>query len=193
MTEEHPGRPIQKKERAMQSPRTDEYPTSISSPAYHYLGLTDYVELERAARRMRAQAIAAALTEVTRSAAARMKAVAAALFGPSSDVDPAMGFTAEDLRAVGLQQKDIRPALIGQAIGNMIAGATQRIAAAIRKSVAEAELYALDDRTLHDMGLNRASIPAAVAGQVYRPGSISNENAGAAKVQVLTKQAGAAA
>lgn len=177
----------------MQSPRRDAYPTSLSSPAYHYLGLTDHVELERAARRMRAQAIAAALAMTVRSIAARLKAVAVALFGRSGEVDPAMGFSADDLRALGLQPKDIRPALIGQAIGNLVAGISGRIAAAIRQSVAEAELYALDDRTLHDMGLNRASIPAAVAGQIYRPGSISNENAGAAKVQALKNQAGAAA
>src|SRR3546814_10450020 len=51
-----------------------------------------------------------------------------------------------------------------------------RVAAALKQSVAEAELYALDDRTLQDMGLTRSTIPAAVAGELYRPGAPSNEN-----------------
>jgi uncharacterized protein YjiS (DUF1127 family) len=54
-------------------------------------------------------------------------------------------------------------------------------------------LHALDDRTLHDMGLTRSTIPAAVAGELYRPGAPSNENAGEAKVQVLKTRTGAAA
>lgn len=174
----------------MQSPHLDRY---FGSHPDHYLGLTDFVELEHAARRMRARAVADIINRIAGHIAARLRAVSRALFGPSAEVDPAMGFTADDLRRLGFRPNHIRPALIGQAIGNLIASVTERIAAAIRQSMAEAELYALDDRTLQDMGLNRSSIPAAVAGQVYRPGHASNENAGEAKVQVLRKQADAAA
>ena len=107
--------------------------TTLNSHPYHYLGLTDYVQLEMEARRMRARAVAAAIK---------------------------LGW-------------------------NMLKDS-------FRRQAAEAELRALDDRTLHDMGLNRTSIPAAVAGEVYRPGSPSND-AAAAKVQTLKLKAEAAA
>lgn len=177
----------------MQSPRFDQIPTTLNSAPYHYLGLTDYVELERAARRMRARAIAAALHSGFSHLRHRLALTGRALFGPSAAVDPAMGFDAEDLRALGLQPQHIRPALIGQAIGSLLGDLTARITAAVKQSVAEAELYALDDRTLHDMGLTRSTIPAAVAGELYRPGAPSNENAGEAKIQVLKTRAEAAA
>ena len=53
--------------------------------------------------------------------------------------------------------------------------------------LAEAELRGLDDRTLHDMGLSRSDIRAAVAGEIYRPGNTvaASNDAGSAKVQVL--------
>lgn len=177
----------------MQTPRFDHLPTTLNSAPYHYLGLTDFVELERAARRMRAEAIATALAGFFRSLRKRLGAIGAALFGTTSEVDPAMGFKAEDLQALGFRQSDIRVAMIGQVIGNAIGGAIQRMTAALKQSVAEAELYALDDRTLHDMGLTRSTIPAAVAGELYRPGAPSNENAGEAKVQVLKARTEAAA
>lgn len=177
----------------MQTPRFDDYPTTLNSAPYHYLGLTDYVELERAARRMRAQAIAAALASGLRGLRARLGAIGHALFGAAPEVDPVMGFDAEDLRALGFRQNDIRVALIGQIIGNTIGSVIQRVTAALKQSVAEAELYALDDRTLQDMGLTRSTIPAAVAGELYRPGAPSNENAGEAKVQVLKVRTEAAA
>lgn len=107
--------------------------TTLNSTPYHYLGLTDYVQLEMEARRMRARAIATALQR-------------------------------------------------GWAM----------LMASFRRQAAEAELRALDDRTLHDMGLNRSSIPAAVAGEVYRPGAPSND-AEVAKVQSLKLKAEAAA
>ncbi|MFC3677815.1 DUF1127 domain-containing protein [Ferrovibrio xuzhouensis] len=111
----------------------NEQSTTLNSYPYHYLGLTDYVQLEMEARRMRARAI-----------------------------------------AVALQQ--------GWAM----------LVASFRRQAAEAELRALDDRTLHDMGLNRTSIPAAVAGDVYRPSAPSND-AQVAKVQTLKLKAEAAA
>lgn len=177
----------------MQTPRFDNLPTTLNSAPYHYLGLTDYVELERAARRMRAQAIAAALAGGARLLQRRFSAIGRALFGSTAEVDPAMGFSAEELRALGFRQNDVRVALLGQTIGNAIGSLIQRITAALKQSVAEAELYALDDRTLQDMGLTRSTIPAAVAGELYRPGAPSNENAGEAKVQVLKTRSEAAA
>jgi len=103
----------------------NEQNTTLNSAPYHYLGLTDFVQLEMEARRMRARAVADAL-----KAGWRM------------------------------------------------------LMDSFKRSAAEAELQALDDRTLHDMGLNRASIPAAVAGDIYRPSAPSND-AEAARVQSL--------
>ncbi len=123
----------------MQTPRFEDRPISLNSAPYHYLGLTDYVELERAARRLRAQALAAALTGMFR---------------------------------------------------RLHAGIARRVTVALEQSRAKAELYALDDRTLRDMGLSRSAIPAAVAGTLTRPAPVSNENA---KVAVLKPQADAAA
>lgn len=177
----------------MQTPRFESSRTTLNSAPYHYLGLTDYVGLEQAARRMRAQALAAALSRGIGHIKTRLGAMAHALFGRSPEVDPAMGFKAEELRALGFRQHHIRTALIGQVIGNAIGGAIQRVAAALKQSVAEAELYALDDRTLQDMGLTRSTIPAAVAGELYRPGAPSNENSGEGRVQVLKTRAEAAA
>ena len=157
----------------MQTPRFENLPTTLNSAPYHYLGLTDYVELERAARRMRAQALAAALATYSRRLKNRLSAIGTALFSSAPETDPPMGFDAEDLRMLGFRQNDIRVALLGQAIGNAIGGLLQRVTAALKQSVAEAELYALDDRTLHDMGLTRSTIPAAVAGELYRPGAPS--------------------
>lgn len=111
----------------------NEQNSTLTTYPYHYLGLTDYVQLEMEARRMRARAIAAVLTR-----------------------------------------------------------AWDYLAAGLKKAAAEAELRSLDDRTLHDMGLNRSSIPAAVAGEIYRPTAPSND-AGAAKVQSLQLKAEAAA
>ncbi|WP_341703499.1 DUF1127 domain-containing protein [Ferrovibrio sp.] len=110
-----------------------EQTNSLNSYSYHYLGLSDFVQLEMEARRMRARAIAGAIRHAWRY-----------------------------------------------------------LADSFRRHVAEAELRSLDDRTLHDMGLNRSSIPAAVAGEVWRPGAPSND-AAAAKVQTLKVKAEAAA
>lgn len=117
----------------MTTPRFEKS-TTLNSYPYHYLGLTDYVQFELEARRMRSRAIAAFLNKI---------------------------------------------------VGSLVAS--------LRRSAAEAELRALDDRTLHDMGLSRSSIPAAVAGEMYRPAAPSNENAGEAKVQTLKAKAEAAA
>lgn len=80
-----------------------------------------------------------------------------------------------------------------RAIAVFLAGCWTALTAGLRRKAAEAELRSLDDRTLHDMGLSRSTIPAAVAGQVYRPSAPSNENAGEAKVQTLKVKAEAAA
>ena len=133
----------------MQTPRaTTKTPTTLASLPYLYLGLTDYVALEREARRARARAIAQLLVRGWN-----------ALFGT-------------------------RPVSKPHIVGNMIGATLQHIVFLWHKAAAEAELRGLDDRTLHDMGLSRSDIPAAVAGEIYRPGQPSNDE-GEAKVQVL--------
>lgn len=160
------------------NPRTStKTPSTLNSLPYLYLGLTDYVQLEREARRARARLIALGLRRAW-----------TALFGaaqqPASTV---ADFTRADLLALGVPAKDVRLALAGQSLGNLIASVTQHFTALWQRAAAEAELRGLDDRTLHDMGLSRSDIPAAVAGEMYR-GEVSNENAGEAKVQVLKQK-----
>lgn len=165
----------------MQTPRTIKTPTTINSLPYLYLGLTDYVQLEREARRARARVIALGLARAWK-----------AVFGQSKPVSTVADFSREDLLALGVPSRDVRLALAGQSLGNLIASATQYVTALWQRAAAEAELRGLDDRTLHDMGLSRSDIPAAVAGEMYR-GEPSNENAGEAKVQVLKQKEVAAA
>jgi len=141
-----------------------------------YLGLTDYVQLEREARRARARLIALGLRRAW-----------TALFGAKPAPSTVADFSRADLLALGVPSKDVRIALAGQSLGNLIASVTEYFSALWQRAAAEAELRGLDDRTLHDMGLSRSDIPAAVAGEMYR-GEVSNENAGEAKVQVLKQK-----
>lgn len=159
------------------NPRTAKTPSTLTSMPYLYLGLTDYVQLEREARRARARLIAIGLRRAW-----------TALFGASKPAtDTVADFSRADLLALGVPAKDVRVALAGQTLGNLIASVTQYFTALWQRAAAEAELRGLDDRTLHDMGLSRSDIPAAVAGEMYR-GEVSNENAGEAKVQVLKQK-----
>lgn len=159
------------------NPRTAKTPSTLTSMPYLYLGLTDYVQLEREARRARARLIAIGLRRAW-----------TALFGASKPAtDTVADFSRADLLALGVPAKDVRIALAGQTLGNLIASVTQYFTALWQRAAAEAELRGLDDRTLHDMGLSRSDIPAAVAGEMYR-GEVSNENAGEAKVQVLKQK-----
>lgn len=156
---------------------TTKTPTTLNSAPYLYLGLTDYVQLEREARRARARVIALGLRRAW-----------TALFGQSKPVTATVAdFTRAELIALGVPAKDVRVALAGQSLGNLIASVTAQVSALWQRAAAEAELRGLDDRTLHDMGLSRSDIPAAVAGEMYR-GEVSNENAGEAKVQVLKQK-----
>lgn len=158
----------------MQTPRaTTKTPTTLASLPYLYLGLTDYVALEREARRARARAIAQLLVRGWN-----------AVFGTRPVSKPHIDFTRDDLIALGVRKQDLRVALLGQTVGNLIGATLQHIVYLWHKAAAEAELRGLDDRTLHDMGLSRSDIPAAVAGEIYRPGQPSNDE-GEAKVQVL--------
>jgi uncharacterized protein YjiS (DUF1127 family) len=157
----------------MQTPRATKTPTTLNSLPYLYLGLTDYVQLEREARRARARAIAEMLLRGWNAVFAKP--------APQADIS----FTGDDLIAMGVPAKDVRVALAGQSIGNAIAGMLHRIAFLWQRALAEAELRGLDDRTLHDMGLSRSDIQAAVNGEIYRPGATPSNDAGAAKVQVL--------
>lgn len=158
----------------MQTPRAPKTPNTLNSRPYLFLGLTDYVELEREARRARARAIAGLLTRGWNALFAK----------PATQVD---SFNREDLIAMGVPSKDVRVALFGQSLGHAIGGLLQRIAFLWQRAVAEAELRGLDDRTLHDMGLSRSDIRAAVAGEIYRPGNAvtASNDVGTAKVQVL--------
>lgn len=156
----------------MQTPRATKTPTTLNSLPYLYLGLTDYVQLEREARRARARALAQLLTRGWHALVAK----------PTPQADTS--FTHDDLVALGVPAKDIRVALFGQSIGNAVGAVLQRIVFLWQRAAAEAELRGLDDRTLHDMGLSRSDIQAAVAGEIYRPGQPSND-AGDAKIQVL--------
>ncbi|QDO98200.1 DUF1127 domain-containing protein [Ferrovibrio terrae] len=165
----------------MQTPRANKTPNTLNSLPYLYLGLTDYVALEREARRARARAIAALLTRGWQALTARP--------APQADV----GFSREELIELGVPAQDVRAALTGQILGNAIGAVLQRIAFLWNRAVAEAELRSLDDRTLHDMGLSRSDIRAAVAGDIHRPGTKPvavaagqpSNDAGMAKVQVL--------
>jgi uncharacterized protein YjiS (DUF1127 family) len=160
------------------NPRTAKTPSTLTSMPYLYLGLTDYVQLEREARRARARLIALGLRRAW-----------TAVFGTAKPVASTVAdFSRADLLALGVPSKDVRIALFGQSLGNLIASMTQHVAALWQRAAAEAELRGLDDRTLHDMGLSRSDIPAAVAGEVYRGERPSNENAGEAKVQVLKQK-----
>lgn len=159
------------------NPRTTKTPTTLNSMPYLYLGLTDYVQLEREARRARARVIALGL-----------KRAWTKLFGPSKPAAKVADFSRDDLLALGVPAKDVRIALAGQSLGNLIASATAYFAALWQRAAAEAELRGLDDRTLHDMGLSRSDIPAAVAGEMYRGEQPSNENTGVAKVQALKQK-----
>lgn len=165
----------------MQTLRATKTPTTLNSLPYLYLGLTDYVALEREARRARARAFAALLTRGWKALTAR----------PAAQADA--GFSREELIALGVPAKDVRVALTGQTLGNAIGAVLQRITFLWNRAVAEAELRSLDDRTLHDMGLSRSDIRAAVAGEIHRPGKVSDavaagqpsNDAGQPKVQVL--------
>ena len=158
----------------MQTLRATKTPNTLNSLPYLYLGLTDYVALEREARRARARVMAQLLTRGWN-----------AVFGKTAS--PVESFSREDLIAMGVPAKDVRVALVGQSLGHAIGGVLQRIAGLWQRAVAEAELRGLDDRTLHDMGLSRSDIRAAVAGEIYRPGNTvaASNDADSAKVQVL--------
>jgi uncharacterized protein YjiS (DUF1127 family) len=160
----------------MQTPRATKSPTTLNSLPYLYLGLTDYVQLEREARRARARAIAQLLVRGWNAVFAK----------PAPQADAS--FTGDDLIAMGVPAKDVRIALAGQSLGNAIGALLHRIAFLWQRAMAEAELRSLDDRTLHDMGLSRSDIQAAVAGEIYRPGAAPSNDAGMAKVQVLKRQ-----
>lgn len=159
----------------MQTPRATKTPTTLNSLPYLYLGLTDYVALEREARRARARVMAQLL----------IRAWKAVFASPPPQAD--VSFSRDDLIAMGVPARDVRVALTGQALGNAIGAVLQRIVFLWNRAVAEAELRGLDDRTLHDMGLSRSDIRAAVAGEIYRPGNAvaASNDAGIAKVQVL--------
>lgn len=161
----------------MKTPRANKTPNTLNSLPYLYLGLTDYVALEREARRARARVMAQLLIRGWNALFAK----------PAPQADAS--FTRDDLIAMGVPAKDVRIALTGQLLGNAIGAVLQRVAFLWQRAAAEAELRGLDDRTLHDMGLSRSDIRAAVAGEIYRPGTepatASANDAGIAKVQVL--------
>lgn len=145
----------------MPTPRATRTPTTLNSPAYLYLGLTDFVALEREARRARARIMADLLYRGWKALFAK----------PAPQADTS--FSRDELIAMGVPAGDVRVALTGQSLGNGIAAILHRITFLWQRALAEAELRGLDDRTLHDMGLSRSDIRAAVAGEIYRPGAVA--------------------
>lgn len=152
--------------------------------------LLSMVEVEAYARRLRTQALASAAVAfagwVKRSFTAPAQAVTPA-------AAPAPAYDLRQLEAdVRYQRAEAFAEVIYQAtklVERLFAPITARIKAALARQAAMAELYGLDDRTLYDMGLTRSEIPAAVAGDIYRPhapkldaaqaaSDAANENAG---------------
>ena len=177
----------------MQNQRFQSLSIASRNAPEHYLGLADHVHIARAARRLRAEALSKGLNRGLRGIKAALGNTARALFGRTPESEAAPDFKAEDLRAMGVRPQHIPAALIGQAVGNAVAGVIGRVSAVMRRRKAEAELFALDDRSLRDLGLTRAAIPAAVAGTLYRADLPSNENSNDGRVQALKPRAEAAA
>lgn len=91
-----------------------------------------------------------------------------------------------------------RAAVFGEFVAEVIARATraaktlfQAVKATAKRHQAIAELNALDDAMLRDIGLNRAEIPAAVDGDLFRGATpvASNENASAQILRLVPRQA----
>lgn len=121
-------------------------------------------EIEAYARRMRSAAVA----EMLRALAVKL----AAAFATS----PAVPKRGPDYRDLELDGSYHRSVVIGDAIASAIVWAVrgseklvQRFKDLYALESAASELYGLDDRVLHDMGLSRTDIPAAVRGGIYRP------------------------
>jgi uncharacterized protein YjiS (DUF1127 family) len=88
---------------------------------------------------------------------------------PASEIAPARtGFgstlTFADRAAIGRKARHDRAATIGGLIGGGVAKLIASVRAAHRRRVAMAELSALDNRMLADIGISRSEIRAAVAG-----------------------------
>ena len=88
---------------------------------------------------------------------------------PASDIAPARtGFgstlTFADRAALERKARQDRAAIIGEWIGSGVARLFASVRAAHRRRVAMAELRALDNRMLADIGISRSEIRAAVAG-----------------------------
>lgn len=163
-------------------------PRSLLAEAYdhHY---PDFSELEREARRLRAKAFA----ELSLSAYDWMWR---AMTGGVAAVDR----EAASVPAVPGIEQDLRYRK-AEAIADTIVwllrlpqAGVQWIQAVRVREQAEAALYGMNDRELKDLGLTRAEIPAALAGEIYRPAapdlrvkpaaSGANENVGALRPAV---------
>jgi len=147
------------------------------------------IELEAYARRLRAQAIA----DLAKTGIAALKQALAAK--PQNQEQPwerPLSF-AEIEADVRFQRAEVIAEMIYQVTRWVSAGASKLfswVQFGSPRQAAMAELYGMDDRSLKDMGLCRADIPAAVDGQVYRPAKpvtavakadpAANENAGIA-------------
>lgn len=86
-----------------------------------------------------------------------------------------------ELRDIGLARGEIRDAVYGrwlakgQVLGGGIRRLGERVAARRQRRLARAELMALDDRLLSDIGITRSEIDAAVTLGALRK-SAANEN-----------------
>lgn len=156
------------------------------------------VEVEAYARRLRAIAIASALVAL----GGLLKRGWVAFMAEPAPVAQRPAYTIHQLEAdARYQRAEAFAEAIFQGtklVQRLFAPLTLRVKAFMAREAALAELYGLDDRTLYDMGLSRSEIPAAVAGDIYRPHSpklnvasvtdtVANENRGV-KIQVLGRK-----
>jgi uncharacterized protein YjiS (DUF1127 family) len=155
------------------------------------------LEVEAYARRLRARAIASAVIALGGLVKRGWVAFMAA---PPVAERPAYNLSQLEADA-RYQRAEAFAEAIFQAtklVQRVLAPLTLRVKAFMAREAALAELYGLDERTLYDMGLSRSEIPAAVAGNIYRPHSpklnvasatdtVANENRGV-KIQVLGRK-----
>jgi len=158
-------------------------PRSMIAEAHEFrrpMGL----ELEARARRMRAAAIAS----FARRGAGLLQRGWVLLMAPPVVREPAAPYSLSQLEA---DARYVRASAIADAVLAMASLPRQlwkKMQARLEYERSVEDLYAMDDRSLRDLGLGRSDIPAALAGEIYRPeqpvaapvlsGDVANENLG---------------
>lgn len=158
-------------------------PRSMIAEAYDFrrpMGL----ELEARARRMRSAAMAA----YARRGAGLLLRGWELLMTPPTVRGPGAPLSLAQLEA---DARYVRASAIADAVLALAALPNRllnRIRARLDYERSVEDLYAMDDRSLRDLGLGRSDIPAALAGEIYRPerpvaapvlsDDVANENLG---------------